>query len=102
MSRIDTSLSLCIIQYVLVGAKWQGCINAGTVCFRDDSSRGPGVSEHSYVDTSFRDLPSPHRSNSGEMNWPGGDRYIGDWEDDKRLQFHPNNFHHYVIDPIDL
>jgi len=37
--------------YVLVGGKWQGCINEGTLHFRDDSSRGPGVPEHSYVDT---------------------------------------------------
>jgi len=26
-------------------------------------------------------------THSGEMYWPGGDRYIGDWESDKRLQF---------------
>jgi len=40
--------------------KWQWCINSGTLCFRDNSSRGPGVSEHSYKDTSVRDVPSPH------------------------------------------
>ena len=32
------------------------------MCFQEDSSRGPGVPEHSYGDTSFRDVPSPHRS----------------------------------------
>jgi len=47
-------------QKVLVGAKWQECINAGTLCFQDNSSRGPGVPEHSQGDTSFRDVPSPH------------------------------------------
>jgi len=55
-------LSLGIIQYVLVCEKWQGCINAGTLCFRDVSSRGPGVLEHSYRDTLFRDVLSPHHS----------------------------------------
>ena len=57
---IDASLSLCIIQYFYVGVKWLGCINAGTMCFRDDSSGGSGVLENSYWDTSFRDVPSPH------------------------------------------
>jgi len=57
---IYSSLSLCIIQYVLFGANWQGCINAGTLCFRDDSSREPRVPEHSHGDTLFRDVPSPH------------------------------------------
>ena len=30
-----------LARYVLVGAKLQGCINAGKLYFRDDSSRGP-------------------------------------------------------------
>jgi len=56
------SLHWCIhviMHYALhmVDAKWQGCINAGTWCFRDNSSRGPGVPEQSYVDTSFGDVP---------------------------------------------
>ena len=62
---VDTSILWCIIQYVLVGAKWPGCINAGTLCFLYDSSRGPGVPENSYRDTSFRDVPSPHSSQAG-------------------------------------
>jgi len=36
------------------------CKIAGTLCFRDNSSRGPGVPENSCWDTSFRDVPSPH------------------------------------------
>jgi len=38
-------------------------INAGTLWIGDDSSRGPGVSENSYGDMSFRDVLSPHQLN---------------------------------------
>jgi len=55
------SLTLCTIQYVLVGAKWRGCIDAGTLCFQENSSRGTGFPELSYGDNSFRDVPSPHQ-----------------------------------------
>ena len=38
------------------------CRDIVTLCFRDDSSRGPGVPENSYKDTSFQDVLSPHLS----------------------------------------
>ena len=40
-------------------------INTGTLCFQDNSSRGPRVPEHSYRDTSFQDVPSPHLKSKG-------------------------------------
>ena len=43
---IGTSLSLCIIQYFSVGSNWQGSINAGTLCFQDDSSLGDPASQN--------------------------------------------------------
>ena len=46
---IDISLELCIMQYILVGAKWQGCINAGKLCFRDDLSRGPRIFVQGHI-----------------------------------------------------
>jgi len=45
---IDTSQSLCVIQYIYVDAKWQGCINVGTLCLWDDSFWAPGVPENLY------------------------------------------------------
>ena len=38
-----------------------------TLCFQDDSSREPGVPEHSYGDTSFRDVPSHHLIYAGPV-----------------------------------
>jgi len=42
-------------------SKWQGCINPGTLCHKGRIIWGLGVPEHSYRDTLFRDVPSPHR-----------------------------------------
>jgi len=59
---IDTSLSFCINLYVYIlrNAKWQGCINAGTLCHQGRLIWGQGVQENSYWDTSVRDVSSPH------------------------------------------
>ena len=41
-------------------SKWQGCINPGTLCHKGQLIWGSLVPEHSYRDTSFWDVPSPH------------------------------------------
>jgi len=53
-----------IMQYTIPSlvfwCKRTGFINAWTLCFRDDSSRGSGVPKHSYGDTTFWVVLSLH------------------------------------------
>jgi len=48
-------------RYIFYNELCQGCINAGTLCHQGRLMWGQGVPEHSYGDTLFRDVPSPHR-----------------------------------------
>jgi len=58
---INTSLYLSAWYNTYMWSKWHGCINPGTLCHNGQLIWGPRAPESSYRDTSFRDVPSPHR-----------------------------------------